>query len=658
VTVAQQTQPAAPALVPTGGIFPLTRYSASITYQVGDKQRTLSVEIDPRSGQSSSARNDDLEYALRIELEDGSLVVHQELTVFRPCQLLSVEPLVLQHSDASDVSAYYHNGWQSWSGSSALLSEQREPRIRAKFLEEVLSSPFLPRPRGKGSFTSSLCTAACSPRGAAVVLGYLDTADNFGGFTMQTARGGGASITSLVSYEGTPLHADEKRKLPRLWVWWGNDANVGLEQYATRVGQEMNARVPKDAEVGWCSWYHYFTKIDETIIRKNLSEAVRLREALPFSLFQIDDGWQPALGDWLLPSKTFPSGMGAMAREIRDAGFTAGLWLAAFVAYPNSTLYSEHPDWFVKNSAGKPRYGMWNWNWGLLDTARALDLTHPDVQKWLRLVFHTIAHDWGYKFIKIDFLHAAALPGKRHNLRMTGAEALRAGMEIIREAVGDDVHVLGCGLPLGPAIGMVDSNRVGMDVAPFWTNWLSKYVGQDYEMMSAKVATRNALTRSFMHRRLWQNDPDCILLRSEQTALTQDEIYTVVTAAALCAGSLLISDDLSLLGNAQRELAQRAVKLHAQACQMQTRALDLMERDFPTLLLCEGAGACYLAVFNPEDKPVRRRIPLMEYSALLGRSRPGSVAEYWTHETYQIVDDTIDLGLVPAHGVRLLTLNG
>ncbi|MFT3925263.1 MAG: alpha-galactosidase [Myxococcales bacterium] len=640
----------------TSDLFAVGRYQARVDYAVEGQTRSLLVNVDAAAGCDARAENADLALSLSWTREDDAMVLHGEILCHTPLRLTRVIPLVLAHPEPEDLTSYFHNGWQSWSGSSALDVGRVEPRVKLGFLDQILSNPDLPPARGQGDFTSTLCTAAGDKHGRCVVVGYLDTALTFAGFSMCARFEREARITASVGLESTALATGQSFSLPRLYVAWGADAAEQLERYAARVGEEMHARVPPEAEVGWCSWYHYFTKIDEQIIRMNLREAVRLKPTIPFSLFQIDDGWQSALGDWLLPSKTFPCGMGAMASEIKQAGFRPGLWLAPFVAYPNSRLYAEHPEWFVRDEMGAPRYAMYNNHWGLFDSARALDLTHPDVQAWLRKLFHTIAHVWGYQFIKIDFLHAAGLPGKRHDPNVSGAQALRRGLEIIRETVGEDVRVLGCGLPLGPAIGLVDSNRVGMDVAPYWSNWLSTYVGNDYDMMSAKVALRNALTRSFMHRRLWQNDPDCILLRDAKTRLTQHEIHSVVTVAALCGGTLLISDDLSLLGPAQRALAQRTLELHARACEMRTRVLDLMERDFPTLFLCEGQGRAYLAVFNPDDQPVQGRVDLLRHGALRRYRRKERVSEYWSGASYPVRSGSVELGTIPRHGVRLLVL--
>src|ERR1700733_11184063 len=44
--------------------------------------------------------------------------------------------------------------------------------------------------------------------------------------------------------------------------------------------------------------------------------------------------------------------------------------------------------------------------------------------------------------------------------------AYRRGMEMIREAIGPDSYLPGCGAPILPSVGLVDATRVSPDTAP------------------------------------------------------------------------------------------------------------------------------------------------------------------------------------------------
>ena len=67
--------------------------------------------------------------------------------------------------------------------------------------------------------------------------------------------------------------------------------------------------------------------------------------------------------------------------------------------------------------------------------------------------------------------------------------------------------------------------------------------------------------RQFMHRRLWLNDPDCVMLRARETSLTADEVHRWATAVGESGGMALVSDDLSLLGQHERSLFDDVVAL-------------------------------------------------------------------------------------------------
>ena len=115
-------------------------------------------------------------------------------------------------------------------------------------------------------------------------------------------------------------------------------------------------------------------------------------------------------------------------------GYRPGLWLAPFTVSANSLLARDHPDWLVRGENGKPAFAGHNWSADL----HALDTTHPGARDWLRATFTTIVREWGYDYLKLDFLACGALEGQRHDPRATRASALRDGLALIREIVGDD----------------------------------------------------------------------------------------------------------------------------------------------------------------------------------------------------------------------------
>jgi alpha-galactosidase len=83
-------------------------------------------------------------------------------------------------------------------------------------------------------------------------------------------------------------------------------------------------------------------------------------------------------------------------------------------------------------------------------------------------------------------------------------------VSLIREAIGAESYLLGCGAPILPSVGLVDAMRVSADVAP-------KYdpADGDGSQPSQYGATLSTIGRAWQHGRFWVNDPDCIVARPE-----------------------------------------------------------------------------------------------------------------------------------------------
>src|SRR5690606_36022780 len=357
--------------------------------------------------------------------------------------------------DAREARAL-HNGWQSWSAFLGVEADAVVPRPRWRLIDRITSSPST-APCARGEIWSELVTALVAANGgAAVVAGYLRAASQFGGFEVVLRRGEPPALIARLPFDGVPLPPGETRAGEPLLVLAGDEPTALLEDWAARLARASGARVPGASVVGWCSWYEHFERISEPVIARNLEQAAALRERLDLELFQIDDGYQAAIGDWLTPArKRFARGVKHFVPRIVERGLTPGLWLAPFLAARRAQVAREHPDWLLRDLYGRVVPAIYNPRWSRVSTAAALDPTHPGVQEHVASVCATLTREWGFRFLKLDFLYAASLPGARHDPRATNAEALRTGLEAIRRAVGDEVRLLGCGCPLGPAIGVV-----------------------------------------------------------------------------------------------------------------------------------------------------------------------------------------------------------
>jgi alpha-galactosidase len=90
-----------------------------------------------------------------------------------------------------------------------------------------------------------------------------------------------------------------------------------------------------------------------------------------------------------------------------------------------------------------------------------------------------------------------------------------------------------------------------------------------------------------MHRQLWLNDPDCLMLRSTHTDLSPAAARAWAETVAVSGGMALVSDDLALLDGAARRVFDDVVAIGRAsdaeaAVHRPARCPDLLERPIPT----------------------------------------------------------------------------
>jgi alpha-galactosidase len=474
---------------------------------------------------------------------------------------------------------FFKHGYQSWSASGPVaVGAASHPRDSGHLLTRLSHQSESTRPaEAPEAATSELFTIVESgAHRERFFCGFVSAASQLTTITVKTPD----SIVARALLDGVALRPGEAREIEPL-AWWRSEDSAGriAARWAAMLGDTMRARVNAPYQKGWCSWYHYFQEINEVSLVANLRALKQMRSEYPIDIVQLDDGYQAALGDWDRTNVKFPSGLKRIAGEIREAGFTAGLWTAPFFAARDSQIMRDHPDWLIQDESGGPLRAGYNPHWTADEDkfAYALDPGNPAFAAHLEQLFKTIVDEFGYDYLKLDFLFAAAAEGVRHDPALTRAETLRRGLEAIRRGAGKKAFILGCGCPLGPAVGIVDGMRIGPDVAPYW----GAAPGEKGEPATA-LALDAVVARTFMHRRLWLNDPDCLMLRAHETRLSADERLALAWTIAVSGGMLLISDDMSLLSGESatmfRAVARIGAEGHAASMDMPPIAMTLMDR--------------------------------------------------------------------------------
>ena len=288
---------------------------------------------------------------------------------------------------------------------------------------------------------------------------------------------------------------------------------------------------------GWCSWYELSGGVTEADMIANVEFCAAHFDRRFFGYVQLDDGYQRATGDWQANDK-FPHGHRWLSDQIHARGFKAGLWVAPFAVAERSGVPAQHPDWLLKNADGAIVWDTRD-DWG--GKIHSLDGAHPQVQQWLYDLGRRIVRDWGYDYVKIDFL-LWATAGAAHYGGLTHAEAYRRGLAAIRDGLGPEVFLVGCGAPLQHAAGFLNGMRIGGDVDASWGG--------------IQGPARAAALRSFYHRSVWLNDPDCLVVRPP---LTEREAQVWASIVAVAGGATLFSDNLPKLPPARVAILQRTI---------------------------------------------------------------------------------------------------
>ena len=301
-----------------------------------------------------------------------------------------------------------------------------------------------------------------------------------------------------------------------------------------------------DKVFGYTSWYNYYQNINEEIILRDL-DALDSR----FNLFQIDDGYETFVGDWLdIDPVKFPNGLKPIVDKIHAKGFKAGIWLAPFVAETKSKLFVEHQDWFKLTEKGELAKCGGNWS-GFY----ALDLDNQEVQEYVRKSLQYFI-DLGFDFFKLDFLYASMIAPTYGKSR---AMMSHQSYQMLRDILKDKL-ILGCGANCFSSYQKFDYLRVGPDVSLIFDDvWYMKFMHR--ERVSTKITLQNTIYRSIFNNHLFLNDPDVFLLRKDNIKLNDAQKESLLTINALFGSVLMTSDNIAQYDAKTKALLEEKLNL-------------------------------------------------------------------------------------------------
>jgi alpha-galactosidase len=293
---------------------------------------------------------------------------------------------------ADEPARFFKHGYQSWSASRPVaVGSGSDPDGGRSFIARVSHQSEVRRPReAPESATSELFTLiesdSCPER---FLAGFTGAANQLTTITVRQPD----FVVARALLDGAMLQPGEVREVEPLAYWRSEEAAARMAaRWAAMLGDAMHARVSAPYQRGWCSWYHYFHAITEDALMSNVRALKDMRSDYPIEVVQLDDGYQAALGDWERTNAKFPSGLKKIGARIRDAGFTAGLWTAPFLAARDSQIMREHPDWFIRDENGGPLRAAHvpDWTTDEDKLAYALDPSNPSFSAHVEQLFETI----------------------------------------------------------------------------------------------------------------------------------------------------------------------------------------------------------------------------------------------------------------------------
>ncbi|MFL5734542.1 MAG: glycoside hydrolase family 36 protein [Chloroflexia bacterium] len=578
-------------------------------------------------------------HSLRLWLELENTTPHS-LAIER-LQVLAT-PSGFRQVPASDLEIA-QTGWQSWSRANPPVP----PSQAGLTNPPPVIGPMLP-PMPEDSAIMPWMTLLRAPGSHSLLAGFTSAIDQPGLITLRPGPDGGHECIASSYLEGMGIPPGGVVRSETLLLVFDRDDAAALDTYARDLAETMGARTWSGVPTGWCSWYYFFTEVSEEDVIRNLAYLTAERHRMPVKYVQLDDGYQAHIGDWLTLNEKFPSGMRFLTDAIRSHGYKPGLWFAPFLVSEFSQVYTQHPDWVLRDEQGEPINAIHNWH----THNYALDITHPDAAEWLRHVVQTMVEEWGYDYLKIDFIYAGALRGVRYDDSCTSIQAYRRGLQIIRDAA-DDRFILGCGAPFAPSVGLVDGMRIGPDVAPFWCDPNDVFGSAP----SMRNAVRSTLAHTWMHRRLWVNDPDCLLVRERNSDLTLPEVQSWTSIVGMTGGMALLSDDLSRLEPDRAAyvplvfpvLGESATPLGPCVDGTPTRLRLVVERDWERWLQA--------ALFNWTAEPQPLIFDPADWAVPEIASGPYHLYDLWTSEHLGPCYGPVTFSPTQSHGARQLSVH-
>ncbi len=374
-------------------------------------------------------------------------------------------------------------------------------------------------------------------------IGAVTTANQFSQIYIKNGKSN-LSIRVTCQYDGLILNPGQVIKSEKIFFKVGEEEGI-QKDFAKSLAHYMNVKkVSSPISAMCCSYYWNGNKITDEIVNKELDAIQSLPTKLNLDYIQFDAGYTKYFGDWLDYEERFPDGFVGILSKIKQMGYSAGIWLSPFSINPGTKLHDHHKSWLLHDGYKKHFEGRWTSPFDTLSDyidLEVLDPTNDEVKKYLKEVLLHFK-DLGFTLFKLDFMYPVCLSNS-YSKPVTRAQALREGMEYIREILGDECLILSGITQLSSVVGIADYVRTGIDTMnpfvkslPGLKSWVNNL------MLENNIKESNL--RLFLNGVVWRADPDCLVF-TNNTGLDENLIKKHKQFALENNMSLWIGDSVS-----------------------------------------------------------------------------------------------------------------
>lgn len=435
----------------------------------------------------------------------------------------------------------FFNGYQSWTDTKEFFKNEKEKNILSCVLRRKVVKDFGLDKYGDSNFYNYTSNKLHGYD----LFYYKDDLNNNSKFIYNLNSSNAYLIFEYVKPKNLNLISDIKGKALKkdsefiVYSYKEFDSYTeGLEEFG------LDYKSDNQKIFGYTSWYDTYQNINEELILRKLEHADKR-----FNLFQIDDGYETKVGDWLSIDKNkFKSGLKPIVDKIHDKNMLAGIWLAPFAAEESSELFKNHKNWFLTDENGKFIKAGCNWN-GFY----ALDLTNVDARDYVKESLEYYLN-LGFDFFKLDFVYAASIVVPKGYTR---SEWQTKTYTFLRSILRNKL-ILGCGANLFNSYNNFDYLRIGCDVSfDFDDKFYMRFLHR--ERNSTKNTILNTIYRSIFDNHLFLNDSDVFLLRDTNTTMSLETRKALIKINSLVSSVLMTSDDISEYDETKKKILEEAL---------------------------------------------------------------------------------------------------